>query len=229
MLTNVKVRNIHICRICICGISTQRRGSSADDGVLVNIADYKHWEPPFLLVLFFTVATYSCIFTHVIVLAFLSLFKIIFLGLQLDNGIPEFGSLEPELLNGHTIDFQGFDANAQRNLLFLFQLFFRLVAFQLRRRKVTLYRTEKYINNIPTIWSYAVARYMSFKISSFFVGTIRTARSFLVMVKLGPFLFAWSFIACIIAWRFFSDSSKRLDKKVVFFYMLDVICLTIIS
>lgn len=37
------------------------------------------------------------------------------------------------------------------------------------------------------------------------------------MVKLGPFLLACSFIACIIAWRFFSDSSRRLDKKIGFF------------
>lgn len=53
-----------------------------------------------------------------------------------------------------------------------------------------------------------------------FVLWIRTAKSFLVMVKLGPFLLACSFIACIIAWRFFSDSSRRLDKKIGFFYML---------
>lgn len=49
---------------------------------------------------------------------------------------------------------------------------------------------------------------------------IRTAKSFLVMVKLGPFLLACSFIACIIAWRFFSDSSRRLDKKIGFFFYI---------
>lgn len=80
-------------------------------------------------------------FTHVIVLALLPLFKIVLLGLQLDYGVPQLVSLGPELLDGETIDFQGFDANTQRDFLLLLELLFRLVALQLRRREVTLYPT----------------------------------------------------------------------------------------
>lgn len=57
---------------------------------------------------------------------------------------------------------------------------------------------------------------------------IRTAKSFLVMVKLGPFLLACSFIACIIAWRFFSDSSRRLDKKIGFFFIFQMLLILFI-
>lgn len=80
-------------------------------------------------------------FTHVIVLALLPLFKIVLLGLQLDYGVPQLVSLGPELLDGETIDFQGFDANTQRDFLLLLELLFRLVALQLRRREITLYPT----------------------------------------------------------------------------------------
>ena len=85
-----------------------------------------------------TFCTSERIFTYVVILAFLSLFKIVFLSFQLDNGVPEFISFGSKLLNGEAIDFQRFDANAQRDFLLLLELFFRLVALQLRRRKVTL-------------------------------------------------------------------------------------------
>lgn len=136
------------------------------------------------------------------------LFKIVLLGLQLDYGVPQLVSLGPELLDGETIDFQGFDANTQRDFLLLLELLFRLVALQLRRREVALYPTDR--NALITLDG-TVSSYV------FRVLRIRTAKSFLVMVKLGPFLLACSFIACIIAWRFFSDSSRRLDKKIGFF------------
>lgn len=43
-----------------------------------------------------------------------------------------------ELVDGQTIDIQGLDANAERDLLLLLELLFRLVTLELRRREITL-------------------------------------------------------------------------------------------
>ncbi|KYN08997.1 hypothetical protein ALC57_18964, partial [Trachymyrmex cornetzi] len=73
-----------------------------------------------------------------LILTLLSLLQIVLFGFKFDYGLPQFGSFTTELVNRQTFDFQRLDANAKGNFLLLLKLFFRLVTFKLRRRKITL-------------------------------------------------------------------------------------------
>jgi hypothetical protein len=86
-----------------------------------------------IFILFITIVN-----TYVIVLPLLPLLEIVFLGLKFDNAFPEFMSLYSELVYGETFDAQRFDADGQRDLLFLLKLFLGLVTFQLSVAKAEL-------------------------------------------------------------------------------------------
>merc|ERR1712183_1105794 len=60
----------------------------------------------------------------VVVLSLLSFLKIVFLGLESDNGIPKLLGFAGELVGVHSINIEGFDSDGEGDFLFLFQLFF---------------------------------------------------------------------------------------------------------
>ncbi|KYQ55303.1 hypothetical protein ALC60_05928, partial [Trachymyrmex zeteki] len=70
-------------------------------------------------------------------------FKALCLSFKFNYGLPQFGSLNTELVNRQTFDFQRLDANAKGNFLLLLKLFFRLITFKLRRCKITLNSHER--------------------------------------------------------------------------------------
>lgn len=70
----------------------------------------------------------------------LPLLKIVFLGLEFDDALPEFGGLLSELVDGESLDAQGLDADGQRDLLLLLELFLGLVAFELSAGEAKLWK-----------------------------------------------------------------------------------------
>lgn len=126
---------------------------------------------------------------QVVVLTFLSFFQIVLFGFQLDDGFPQFGGLDTHSLSAQAVDFQRLDAERQGDLLFFFQLFLGLVAFNSSATSSEL-RSEsvRFGNNV--------------------LGNKKLTPSFFWMVKFGP-LRSLSLTAWSIAWRFFSASSRR--------------------
>lgn len=67
--------------------------------------------------------------THIVVLTFLPFFQVILLSFQFDNELPQLLGLLAQLSLAESFDGQGLDAERQRDLLLLLQLFLSLVAF----------------------------------------------------------------------------------------------------
>lgn len=67
--------------------------------------------------------------THVVVLPFLPFLKIVFLGLEFDDAVPELLRLHSELFYAEVLNVQGLDTDGEGDLLLFFELFLGLVAF----------------------------------------------------------------------------------------------------
>lgn len=132
------------------------------------------------------------LWTHVVVLSFLTFFQIVLLSFQLHNTVPKIMGLCAEIISAESVNAERFDTDGQGNSLFLFQLLLGLVPFNLGGAEVWLYRRKYWVLCFCiTVWCL----------------TLRL--SFLVMVKLGPCFLLCSLSDCIMAWRFFSTSSRR--------------------
>lgn len=88
---------------------------------------------------------------YVVVLSLLSLLKVVFLSLELDDALPELDGLLAQFVHRQAFDVQGFDADRQRDLLLFFQLLLGLVALQLGiaeaelKLYVFLFTSDKYL------------------------------------------------------------------------------------
>jgi hypothetical protein len=81
--------------------------------------------------------------TYVVVLSLHPLFQVVFLGLQLDNGLPELVGLGTELGGAHAGELEGLDAEAQGDLLLLLELFLGLAALNLGVAQVELSKVKR--------------------------------------------------------------------------------------
>lgn len=69
--------------------------------------------------------------TNIVVLTLLPFLQIVLLCFQLDNGLPQLGGLGAQSIGSQVIDFQGLDAEGERDLLLFLQLFLSLVTLHL--------------------------------------------------------------------------------------------------